>query len=367
MCAATVSGCSRIPHRIFAIKLLVAFLCLGILLPGSVLASELPDSAQSLLDEPGITAEQFQGLSIGRLLEPVLNEAKEQFQQPIRLLVSITGTVLFAAAALSLLPGTDWRAPLETVCILGIFAVALQPALPLLEQVTNCVQECQTYLLSFVPVFSGVLISCGQPTQAAIYSGMFLTMAAFCAQLICTVAMPLVRAFLALNAAGGLCGLNGLPDACAVLYKAVKWILGFLSILFSGVLGLQSILAQNTDTLAMKTGQFLLSSGVPIIGSLASDAMGSVLSGLRVLKGSLGFAAIAMLTITFLPLLIRCAGFYLAYLLGAATAKAFGLSRAGRVLEGMSQAVGICVSFLVFFFMLTVLSTALMILLGGGG
>ena len=94
--------------------------------------------------------------------------------------------------------------------------------------------------------------------------------------------------------------------------------------------------------------------------------MGSVLSGLRVLKGSLGFAAIAMLTITFLPLLLRCFGFYLAYLLGAALAKAFGLTRAGRVMNGLGQAIGLCISFLVFFFMLTVLSTALMILLGGG-
>lgn len=346
---------------------LLFFLLLVLLLPTMAAAEELPDPAQEILDSPGITAEQFQSVSAPQLLEQLLDTAKDQFQQPFRLLAAIAATVMIAAAALSLLPGSDWRAPLETVCLLGICATALQPALPLLEDLTGRIQECQTYLLSFVPVFSGVMISCGQPTQAAVYSGMFLAMAAFCAQIISTVAMPLVRAFLALNMAGGLCDLGGLSDGCAVLHKAVKWILGLLSILFGGVLGLQSILAQNTDTLAMKTGQFLLSSGVPVIGGLASDAMGSVLSGLRVLKGSLGFAAIAVLTITFLPLLIRCFGFYLAYLLGAALAKAFGLNRAGRVLDGLGQAVGLCISFLVFFFMLTVLSTALMILLGGGG
>ncbi|TCL58762.1 stage III sporulation protein AE [Allofournierella massiliensis] len=345
---------------------LLGFLLLLLLLPAVVSAEDLPDSAQKILDSPGISAEQFQAISIPQLLEQLLGTAKEQFQQPFQLLTAISATVLIAAAALSLLPGSDWRTPLETVCLLGICVTALQPVLPLLEDLTCRIQECQTYLLSFVPVFSGVMISCGQPTQAAVYSGMFLTMAAFCAQIISAVAMPLVRAFLALNVACGLCDLGGLSDGCAVLHRAVKWILGFLSILFGGILGLQSILAQNTDTLAMKTGQFLLSSGVPVIGSLASDAMGSVLSGLRVLKGSLGFAAIAMLTITFLPLLIRCFGFYLAYLLGAALAKAFGLTRAGRVMNGLGQAIGLCISFLVFFFMLTVLSTALMILLGGG-
>ena len=348
-------------------KQLLAILLLLAVLPGAVLAQELPESAQEILDSPPITAEEFQAASAPQLLGQLLDTVKEQFEQPFRLLASVSVTVLIAAAALSLLPGSDWRAPLETVCLLGISTAALQPMMPLLEQLTGRIQECQTYLLSFVPVFSGVMISCGQPTQAAVYSGMFLTMAAFCAQMISTVALPLVRAFLALTVAGGLCDLGGLSDGCAILHRIVKWILGFLSILFGGVLGLQSVLAQNTDTLAMKTGQFLLSSGIPVIGSLASDAMGSVLSGLRVLKGTLGVAAIAVLTVTFLPLLIRCFCFYLAYLLSAALAKSFGLNRAGRVLEGMGQATGLCISFLVFFFMLTVLSTALMILLGGGG
>ena len=140
-----------------------------------------------------------------------------------------------------------------------------------------------------------------------------------------------------------------------------------MSVLFGAVLGLQSVLAQNADTLAMKTGKFLISSSIPVVGSVASDAMGSVLSGLRVLKGSLGFAAIAVLAIDFLPILLQSAFYYLAYQLGGAVSKAFGLNRAGRVLEGMGQAIGICVSFLVFFFMLVVLSTALMITMGGGG
>lgn len=220
-------------------------------LPGAVSAQELPESAQEILDSPPVTAEEFQNTSAPQLLEKLLDTAKDQFEQPFRLLASVSATVLIAAAALSLLPGSDWRAPLETVCLLGISTAALQPMLPLLEQLTGRIQECQTYLISFVPVFSGVMISCGQATQAAVYSGMFLTMAAFCAQMISVIALPLVRAFLALNIAGGLCGLGGLSDGCAVLHRLVKWILGFLSILFGGVLGLQSVLAQNTDTLAM--------------------------------------------------------------------------------------------------------------------
>ena len=316
---------------------------------------------EHFLDEPGVSAEEFRQFSLGDLVKSALAALKEQAEQPVRLLVQVLGAALLGAVALALAPQKEWQQPLESICVLGMFAFSLQPALGLVKTVSDCVVQWQTYLVSFVPVFSGVLVSCGQPGQAAIYSGMFLTMAAFAAQLITTAALPVLQVYLALNTAAGL------SDGCSLMAKAVKWLLGLISILFSAVLGLQSALAQGTDSLAMKTGQFLVSSSIPIVGSVASDAMSSVLSGLKVLKGSLGFAAIAVLTVSFLPILLQSVGYYIAYYLGGAAAKAFGLSRAGSVLEGMGQAVGICISFLVFFFMLVVIATALMILAGGGG
>ena len=161
--------------------------------------------------------------------------------------------------------------------------------------------------------------------------------------------------------------MGGVADGCELLAKAVKWLLGLVSVVFGAVLGLQSVLAQNADTLAMKTGKFLLSSSIPVVGSVASDAMGSVLSGLRVLKGSLGFAAIAVLAIDFLPILVQSVFYYAANQLGGAAFKAFALERVGRELEGMGQAEAVCVKILGFLFMLVVLSTALRITMGGGG
>ncbi len=319
-----------------------------------------------MLDEPGITAEEFRSMDLATLLHRWTEPLRTQLKMPIRLLAQLVGAVLFSAAASALAPEKEWKGVLDTICVLGIFALALSPAMELAARVSESTLEGRNYLISFVPVFSGVLIGCGQPGQAAVYSGMFLTMAAFSAQLIATTAMPLLQVYIALNTASGLCGVDGLSDACSLLSKSVKWILGFLSMLFSAVLGLQSALAQAADNLALRTGRFLVSSGLPIVGGLASEAMGSVLSALKVVKGSLGFAAVAVLTITFLPMIVQCLGCYVAYALGGAAAKAFGLGRAGKVLEGMSQAVGLCLSFLVFFFILVVLSTALMILMGGG-
>ncbi len=320
-----------------------------------------PDEIEDILEKPGITAEEFQKMDLSGVLQKIKGSLAPGKDHPVHLMARIVGAVLFSAAVLSLAPQQEWQNVLETVCVMAIFLFTLGPALRLAARVGECVLEWRNYLASFVPVFSGVLVSCGQPGQAAVYGGMFLTMAVFSAQLIATVVMPVLQVYIALNTASGICGVGGLSEGCALMAKGIKWVLGLLSVLFSAVLGLQSALAQTTDNLAMKTGRFLVSSGIPVVGS-----MGSVLSGLKVLKGSLGFAAVAALSIAFLPLLLESGGCCIAYYLGGAVSRAFGLDKAGKVLEGMGQAVGLCVSFLVFFFILVVLATALMILMGGG-
>lgn len=329
-------------------------------------AQDVPNEIEDILEKPGITAEEFRQMDLSQMLEKLKNTFAPGQDHPIHLMARIVGAVLFSAAVLSLSPQQEWQSALETICVMGIFLFTLGPALRIAAQVGGCVLEWRNYLVSFVPVFSGVLVSCGQPGQAAIYGGMFLTMAVFAAQLIATVIMPVLQVYIALNTASGICGVGGLSEGCALMAKGIKWALGLLSVLFSAVLGLQSALAQTTDNLAMKTGRFLISSGIPVVGGMASEAMGSVLSGLKVLKGTLGFAAVAVLTIAFLPLLLESGGCCIAYYLGGAVSRAFGLDKAGKVLEGMGQAVGLCVSFLVFFFILVVLATALMILVGGG-
>ena len=336
------------------------------IVPFTAYAEEpLPDEMQTILEQPGITSEEFQSMGLTQLIERIKGLLKSQNEKPFRLLIRMIGTILLSAAVLSLVPQSEWQDELETICILGVFLFSLEPAFQLASKIGECILEWRNYLASFVPVFSGVLISCGQPGQAAVYSGMFLTMAIFSAQLIATVIMPVLQVYIALNTASGICKVGGLSDGCAFLTKTIKWVLGLLSILFSAVLGLQSALALTTDNLAMKTGRFLINNGVPLVGRMASEAMGSVLCSLKVLKGSLGFAAIAFLSIAFIPILLQSIGYQMTYYLGSISAKAFGLTRIGKLLEGLGQAIGICISFLVFFFILIVLSTALMILLGG--
>ena len=343
----------------------VIMLVLSVLLLAGPLC--LPANAQELPSGAGDAAQEFVSMGLSDLFRWGLELCRGQLHKPVRLLSLLACFLLLGAAMLCLAPEDGWRRLLEWVLLLGAFLLFASPLLSLLDEVSTAVQDWYAYLVSFVPVFSGVMLSCGQPGAATVYSGMFLTMAGFSAQLVSTLVMPLLQVYLALTTAASLCETDGLQDACTLLGDGVRWLVRFLAAVFAGVLGLQTVLAQGADSLAAKTGQFVLSNAVPLVGGVASDAMGSVLAGLRVLKGSLGFAAIAVLAAAFVPLLARCIAYSAVLAAAALLAKAAGLGRCGGLLKGAAQSIGICISFLVFFFMLVVLATALMIMTAGGG
>lgn len=359
----------RLHPRILWLAILLATFLLAVVICPAAHAEEItaPPEITELLEEPGLSAEEFQSLSLPELLTMVWESVSKEFLAPLKLLGKIGALLLLASAALTFAPSDRWRQSLELLVVAGCFLLSADSTLELVQQVSVAISDWRLYLAGFLPIFAGVMVSCGQSAGALVCTGLFFSMASLSAQLICGVAMPMVRAYLALNSAAGISGVTPLQEATQGLTRCVRSLLRGISIGFGAVLGLQNTLAAQTDNLAMRAGGAVLSSSVPVVGAAAQDAMASVLAGLRVVKGSLGFAAIAVLAAAFLPLLARCLILRLILAAGGLLAKALGLARSGAVLEGAAEGVGLCLSFLVFFFMLVVLSTALMIATGTGG
>ena len=122
----------------------------------------------------------------------------------------------------------------------------------------------------------------------------------------CRVGLPLTRVLLALNATAAVGSTLDLSQLTASVCRWTKWLLTFCATVFGALIGLQGIFAQSADTLALKTGKFLLSSGVPVVGRAISDAMGSVLAGLKMcIRDRLLFGAAAQFGI-FMTLTLAC-------------------------------------------------------------
>ena len=356
--------------KIFCIVLLFCLLSPTVLALDANVGVEMPQEWAEIVDEAPVSAEEFKQMTLQDYIQKGIAMFTDSMLAPLRLLAKLCGIILLAATAKSFVSsstGSETASLLDTVITLSIFTLCCAPMLNLMGVMQTAILQCRDYLACFVPVFASVLISCGQISSSVVYSGFFFGFSSLMANLLCSVALPLTRVFLALGAAGSVSTVMDLSRITTGISKWMKWLLAFLATVFATVLGLQGVLAQSADTFALKTGKFLVGNSVPVVGRAVSDAMGTVFAGLRMIKGTVGFAVVAVIATLFIPILIQCVVHHLVFSVSAMVASATDNPKAAQLFDGFAQCISLYISLIFFFLLVVVSATILMVLLGSGG
>ena len=235
-----------------------------------------------------------------------------------------------------------------------------------MQQVAQAANTSQLYVSGFVPVFAGVALLAGQTAGAAVYSTMFYAMAAFLAEVLQNLLLPLLQIYFCFSVSAALWGDSGIADAANLFARCFTFALKLCGMLFTFVLGLQNVLAAGTDRAALKIGKSVLSAAVPVVGDAAAAALGSASAAIGLLKGSLALAAVAALGAAFAPVLAQC-GLYWLVFSGMGILAALGQKRSKQICTLFGQGTRLCGAILVLYFFLVILSTLLLLLGGNGG
>ena len=151
---------------------------------------------------------------------------------------------LLVAGVLGLLAGANnWRHCIDAVAVLGFAAMSLAAGIDLVRTAGDTAQDCQNYLIAFVPVYSGIAAAGGQTAGALVYSGMFFAMAQFLAAVIGKLLLPVLEIYFCFAACACVWGSRAVEEAAALFSKCLHWLLKVCGAVFSFVLGLQSVLA----------------------------------------------------------------------------------------------------------------------------
>ena len=221
--------------------------------------------------------------------------------------------------------------------------------------------------ISDVPVFVGVALLAGQTAGAAVYSTMFYAMAAFLAEVLQNLLLPLLQIYFCFSVSAALWGDSGIADAANLFARCFTFAFKLCGMLFTFVLGLQNVLAAGTDRAALKIGKSVLSAAVPIVGDVAAAALGSASAAIGLLKGSLALAAVAALGAAFAPVLAQCGLYWLVFSGMGILAAGLGQKRSKQICTLFGQGTRLCGAILVLYFFLVILSTLLLLLGGNGG
>lgn len=330
----------------------------------------LEEEWESFFARQPVSFSQLRGMRFDQMLQALWGMLLEQLHAPAKTMLRVVAVLLLLGFFRLLCkdsapPELDYT--LQSVMTVVLFLLLSTPVLTLVNAFGEDVERCRVFLAQFVPVLGSILAASGQAGTAAVYTTVFFGVIMAISQTLAAVVSPLVRAFLAVSVTRGMCGSLHLDGILSLLRKAVHWVMGLTATLFGAYLGFQSLLANAADSLAMKAGRFVIAGGIPIVGGAVSDALGTVYTGLRLVKSAAGAVGVAALLLLFLPGLLQCLIYGFLCRGCAAAAQLLDNAPARGLLEGVADSIAMLQAVRVLYLLLTVLATSLAVLLNGGG
>ncbi len=220
-----------------------------------------------------------------------------------------------------------------SLCCMGDYRSLVQAG-------STTIDELNVFSTALLPVMAGATAATGAVTSsAALYAGsaFFLHLLI---DLMQKILVPMVHICLAMSIAGAALEQDTFRQIVDMLHRLIKSSLKILLFCFSAFISLTHIVSGNADALAVKAAKLTVSSVVPVVGSMISDATETVLVSTKLLKNSVGvFGMLSMLAIMIVPFLKL--GIQYIVLQGTTIlASAIGQKEHTSVLHAVSTAAG---------------------------
>ena len=336
------------------------------------LPDSLPEETRELLDGMGAGSadwQSIQNLTPEIIFSQIGNVAQEKSAAPLRAALSVLAVMLLCAL-MNGMKLTFGDHPLGGVIgmvgTLCVCTVVIEPIVRCIGDAALIIKGAAGFLLACVPVLTGIMVAGGQPVSAGSYNLLMVAAGNAISLIAAGVLVPLLNIFLALSIVSAVSPTMNLSGICDMFSKAVKWLLTFCMTVFTGLLTLQTAVSSAADSAGAKTVKFVVSAFVPVVGSALGDAMASVQGCVRLLKSGVGAFGLLAAAAIFLPAIVECLLWMLTLTACSAVGGIFDLKEINSLLKASSGVVGIMLSILLSCLTILVVSSVLMLVIGGG-
>lgn len=291
-------------------------------------------------------AEKFmpsdQGNFAQGLLE-VLRDALLHIRPDLKEAASVCLSIAAVVMAVSLLrtfPGTSEKTA-NLAGSIGIALVLLRSANSLVNLAASTVTEISEYGKLLLPVMTAAMAGQGGvSSSAALYAGTAL-FDALLTSVISNLLTPLIYLFLILAVASSAIGEEMLKKLRDFMKWVMTWSLKTILYIYTGYISITGVVSGTADAAALKAAKVTISSVVPVVGGILSDASEAILVGAGTVKNAAGiyglFAVIAIWIGPFLQIGIH----YLLLKATGAVCSIFGCKENTDLISDFSSAMGL--------------------------
>lgn len=310
------------------------------ILDTSALAAELPEEAEPYLY--GVTPSDLTAVkdALGRIGEAALGKIREAVSSVLK----TAGVMLIVCVlvAMSDTLDTSGRSP-EYVMVAGVAAIgaaALSDFDSFLYAGLETLEHIQDYSKVLIPTLASAVAFTGSAGSAAAKYGataMFMDVLLTCAR---QVIVPCVCAFAALSIADAAVGNQALKAAKKLVKTLCTMLLTALCTAYTAWLAFSGVVAGTADALTARMAKTAVSTALPVVGSILSDAAGTLAAAAGLLRGSIGLFGVAAVLGVCIGPFIALGARYLAYKLAAGLCSCVADQRLSRLVNDMGVCFG---------------------------
>lgn len=336
-------------------KILVGMLIvLSLAIPTSAVEIAAPEVPQTGLDRMPHNTDSF-GEGI---LELIQNSAK-LLQPELENAIQLSSGVVFASLLFSLLLILTEKIH-TTVSLAGATTIAaglLQHTNAMIDCASETVWEICEYGKLLCQVLTTALAAQGGLTaSAALYMGTtaFIT---FLSVLVSRLIVPMVYIFLLFSVAH--CALNEeiMKKFSDSIKNVLSWLLKTLLIAFTTYMSVTGVVSGTTDAATLKATKVAISSVVPVVGGILSDASEAVLVSMGMMKNAAGIYGILAVLAVFMGPFVKIGAQYLLLKVSAAVCGLFANKSISVLVDDFSTAMGLLLSMVSAGCMMVLIST----------
>ena len=296
---------------------------------------EVPAAGRASMPETTTTF----GDGLWELLQKTVSFIRPEFADASQKCLSIIISVLI----LSLFPLTaNSNSILADVCgAVVISAILVEKSHSMISLATEMIREISDYAKLLFPVMTTAMAAQGGvTTSAALYTGTaFLN--AVLSGFISQCLIPFVYLFLAFAVGNCAVGEDILKKIKDMLKSLSGWVLKIILTVFTTYMSITGVVSGTTDAAALKAAKITISSVVPIVGGIMSDASEAVLVSAALMKNAAGVYGILAILALFLEPFLRIGTQYLLLKATGTVCSILGTKSIAGLIEDFSSAMGL--------------------------
>jgi len=310
-----------------------------------------PDEVQDLM--PAQTE------TFGQGLWKVISNACEKLQPEITRACK-TCVILVAIALMVSVLRQFPAAQNSIVEFSGCVAVAvllLDSTGSMIQAAADTVSELSDYGKMLLPVMAGAHAAQGGVTaSAALYAGTMI-FDALLGKIISQLMVPMVYMYLSLSVAGCALGEDLLKRLRDLIKWLITWCLKNGLYIFTGYLSVTGVVSGATDAAKLKAAKLTISSAVPVVGGILSDASDAVLVGAGMMKNAAGVYGMITIAAIWISPFLQIGVQYLMLKISGALCTMLDAKQVSALIDSVSTAMGFLLGMIGIMCVLQLIST----------